>query len=215
MDGMPTPSSSRSIRIGDDERGGWSSDRPRRDGAPPRPADISVRCRVLKPSDRMRYSPGSLLLLVSASASERDRFAQRLITDRSALLSLDKVRGLLAGRVPEEEVETRAGELLHAALLKRLDAGETVVVAMEGLDGAAREPYVRAAARLRRPRHIILLETGRDQVSDEDRPALNDLRRRLDAGELGAEGIQTALRLNGASISELKRIVFSPPPRDE
>ncbi len=215
MDGMPTPSSSRSIRIGDDERGGWSSDRPRRDGAPPRPADISVRCRVLKPSDRMRYSPGSLLLLVSASASERDRFAQRLITDRSALLSLDKVRGLLAGRVPEEEVETRAGELLHAALLKRLDAGETVVVAMEGLDGAAREPYVRAAARLRRPRHVILLETGRDQVSDEDRPALNDLRRRLDAGELGAEGIQTALRLNGASISELKRIVFSPPPRDE
>lgn len=215
MDLMPTPSSSRSIRIGDDERGGWSSDRPRRDGAPPRPADISVRCRVLKPSDRMRYSPGSLLLLVSASASERDRFAQRLITDRSALLSLDKVRGLLAGRVPEEEVETRAGELLHAALLKRLDAGETVVVATEGLDGAAREPYVRAAARLRRPRHIILLETGRDQVSDEDRPALNDLRRRLDAGELGAEGIQTALRLNGASISELKRIVFSPPPRDE
>ncbi len=215
MDGMPTPSSSRSIRIGDDERGGWSSDRPRRDGAPPRPADISVRCCVLKPSDRMRYSPGSLLLLVSASASERDRFAQRLITDRSALLSLDKVRGLLAGRVPEEEVETRAGELLHAALLKRLDAGETVVVAMEGLDGAAREPYVRAAARLRRPRHIILLETGRDQVSEEDRPALNDLRRRLDAGELGAEGIQTALRLNGASISELKRIVFSPPPRDE
>ncbi len=215
MDVMPTPSSSRSIRIGDDERGGWSSDRPRRDGAPPRPADISVRCRVLKPSDRMRYSPGSLLLLVSASASERGRFAQRLITDRSALLSLDKVRGLLAGRVPEEEVETRAGELLHAALLKRLDAGETVVVAMEGLDGAAREPYVRAAARLRRPRHIILLETGRDQVSDEDRPALNDLRRRLDAGELGAEGIQTALRLNGASISELKRIVFSPPPRDE
>lgn len=215
MDLMPTPSSSRSIRIGDDERGGWSSDRPRRDGAPPRPADISVRCRVLKPSDRMRYSPGSLLLLVSASASERDRFAQRLITDRSALLSLDKVRGLLAGRVPEEEVETRAGELLHAALLKRLDAGETVVVAMEGLDGAARESYVRAAARLRRPRHIILLETGRDQVSEEDRPALNDLRRRLDAGELGAEGIQTALRLNGASISELKRIVFSPPPRDE
>lgn len=215
MDVMPTPSSSRSIRIGDDERGGWSSDRPRRDGAPPRPADISVRCRVLKPSDRMRYSPGSLLLLVSASASERGRFAQRLITDRSALLSLDKVRGLLAGRVPEEEVETRAGELLHAALLKRLDAGETVVVAMEGLDGAAREPYVRAAARLRRPRHIILLETGRDQVSDEDRPALNDLRRRLDAGELGAEGIQTALRLNGASISQLKRIVFSPPPRDE
>jgi len=215
MDSMPTPSSSRSIRIGDDERGGWSSDRPRRDGAPARPADLSVRCRVLKASDRLRYSPGSLVLLVSPSATERDRFAQRLIGDRSALLSLDKVRGLLAGRVAEEEVEARAAELLRAAALKRLGAGETVVIAVEGLDAAEREPYVRAAAGVRRPRHLILLETGRDQVRDEDRPALNDLRRRLDAGELGGEGIQTALRLNGTSISELKRIVFQPAPRDE
>ncbi len=212
---MPTSPSSRSIRIGDDERGGWSSDRPRRDGAPPRPADISVRCRVLKASDRLRYSPGSLLLLVSPSAPERDRFAQRLIGERSALLSLDKVRGLLAGRVAEEEIEERAAELLSAAALKRLDAGETVVIAIDGLDGAEREPYLRAAARVRRPRHLILLEPGRDQVRDEDRPALNDLRRRLDAGELGEEGIQTALRLNGTAISELKRIVFQPPPRDD
>ena len=30
---MPTPPSTRSIKISDDERGGWSSDRPRRDGA--------------------------------------------------------------------------------------------------------------------------------------------------------------------------------------
>ncbi len=212
---MPTTSSSRSIRIGDDERGGWSSDRPRRDGAPPRPADITVRCRILKVSDRLRYSPGSLLLLVSTSAPVREGFAQRLIGDRSSLLSLDKVRGLLAGRVAEEEIEARAAELLQAAALKRLDAGETVVIAVEGLDPAEREPFLRAAARVRRPRHLILLETGRDQVRDEDRPALNDLRRRLDAGELGEEGVQTALRLNGASSSEVKRIVFQPPPRDD
>ncbi len=212
---MPTTSSSRSIRIGDDERGGWSSDRPRRDGAPPRPADITVRCRILKVSDRLRYSPGSLLLLVSTSAPVREGFAQRLIGDRSSLLSLDKVRGLLAGRVAEEEIEARAAELLQAAALKRLDAGETVVIAVEGLDPAEREPFLRAAARVRRPRHLILLETGRDQVRDEDRPALNDLRRRLDAGELGEEGVQTALRLNGASSSEVKRIVFQPAPRDD
>ena len=72
-----------------------------------------------------------------------------------------------------------------------------------------------AAASLHRPRHIILVEVPREQVSDEDLPALNELRRALDAGELGAEGFQTALRLGGGSAVEVKRILFRPPPREE
>jgi hypothetical protein len=52
-------------------------------------------------------------------------------------------------------------------------------------------------------------------VQEEDRPALNELRRRLDAGELGQEGFQTALRLGGGSVRELKRLVFRPAPRDD
>ena len=211
---MSNPPGSRSVKIPSDERGGWSSDRPRGDGRP-RPPDISARCRVLSPSDSLRYSPGSLLVLVSASPAERDRFAQRLIEDRAALLSLDKVRGLLAGRVAEHEVEAHAAELLDAAVLKRLGASETVVLAAEGLGTEGRERFVRMAARAQRPRHLILLETGRDQVAEEDRPALNDLRRALDAGRLGAEGFQTALRLGGASTSEVKRLVFRPAPRDD
>lgn len=212
---MPTPPSSRSIKISADERGGWSSDRPRRDGGPERPPDITVRCRVLAPSDRMRYSPGSLLVIVSASKAERDRFAERLIEDRSSLFSLDKVRGLLAGRVSEEEVEAKGRELLDAAIMRRLEANETVVVAAEGLDPAERERYARMAAGLRRPRHVILLETPRDQVDEEDRGALNELRRALDAGELGADGFQTAMRLGGGATAELKRILFRPAPRDD
>jgi hypothetical protein len=58
----------RSVKISDDERTGWSSDRPRRDGAPPRPLDLTVHCRVLTPADRLRYSPGSLLVVLGASA---------------------------------------------------------------------------------------------------------------------------------------------------
>jgi predicted kinase len=215
MEGMTTPASTRNVKIPADERGGWSSDRPRRDGAPARPADLSVRSRVLRPSDRMRYSPGSLVVIVSASAAERDALAQRVIQNPAAMLSLDKVRALLAGRVAEEEIEDRAGQLLDAAVGKRLEAGETVVLLADGLDAAEREPYVRMAASVRRPRHLILLETGRDQTPEEDRGALNELRRRLDAGELGEEGFQTALRLGGGAVSELKRIVFQPPPRDE
>jgi hypothetical protein len=212
---MATRPPARSVKISADERTGWSSDRPRRDGAPPRPADLTVHCRVLAPADRLRYSPGSLLIVVSASSQERDRFLDRLIEDRASLLSLDKVRGLLAGRVPEQEIQVRAEELLVAAVSKRLENRATVVLAAEGLEGGEREPFVRMAAALKRPRHLILLEIARDQVQEEDLAALNELRRALDAGELGGEGFQTALRLGGGSASEVKRILFRPPPRED
>jgi hypothetical protein len=205
----------RSVKISDDERGGWSSDRPRRDGAPARPPDLTVHCRVLAPADRLRYSPGSLLIVLSASPSERDRFLERLIDDRASLLSLGKVRALLAGRVSEEELEPRAEELLAAAVAKRLENRETVVLALDSLASAAREPFVRVAAANKRPRHLILIETTRDQVQEEDAAPLNELRRALDAGELGGQGFQTALRLGGGSAAEVKRILFRPPPREE
>ncbi|HWG08126.1 MAG TPA: hypothetical protein VN672_03860 [Solirubrobacteraceae bacterium] len=206
---------SRSVKIGADERTGWSSDRPRREGAPERPPNIAVHCKVLKPADRLRYSPGSLVVIVSASAAEREGFVARLIEDRASLLSLAKVRGLLRGKVAEEELEQRAWELLQAAVGKRLENRETVVLVADGVDAAEREPFVRIAAALKRPRHLILLETARDQVADEDLPTLNALRRALDAGELGEEGFQTALRLGGSTASEVKRILFRPPPRED
>jgi hypothetical protein len=170
---------------------------------------------VLAPADRLRYSPGSLLIVVSASPAERDRFLERLIEDRASLLSLGKVRALLEGRVAAEDLESRAEELLAAAVAKRLENRETVVLALDGLGASDREAFVRVAAAHKRPRHLILIETTRDQVQEEDAAALNELRRALDAGELGAEGFQTALRLGGGSAVEVKRILFRPPPRDD
>ena len=211
---MPEPTAPRSVRIGSDERTGWSSERPRRDGATPRPVDVSVRARILRPSDRLRYSPGSLLLVVGASASEPERFAERVVDERGAVLSLARVRALLAGRVAADEIETRSRELLDVAILKRLKAGESVVV-VQGFDAPARERLVRVAHGERRPRHLILIETSRDQVLEEERPRLDELRRALDAGELGREGFQTVLRLGGNSLTELKRAVFQRPPRED
>jgi hypothetical protein len=205
----------RSVKISEDERRGWSSERPRREGDAERPPDISVRCRVLTPSDHLRYSPGSMLVIVSPVPADRDRFAAEMAPGKAALLSLGKVRTLLEGRVPEEELETRAAEVLDAAILKRLEANETVVVAADGLEAPERERYVRLAARARRPRHLLLLEPPRGDLSEDDRGALNELRRRLDAGELGAEGFQTAVRVGGAARNELKRILFAHPPREE
>jgi hypothetical protein len=215
MGAMASRPPARSVKISDDERSGWSSDRPRRDGAPPRPADLTVHCRVLTPADRLRYSPGSLLIVLSASPAERDRFLERLIEDRASLLSSAKVRALLAGRVAEEEAQARAEELLSAAVAKRLEKRETVVLAIDDLQAEQREGFVRTAALHKRPRHLILIETAKDQVREEDHAALNELRRALDAGELGGEGFQTALRLGGGSAAEVKRILFRPPPREE
>jgi predicted kinase len=213
---MPTPPSVRSVKIGADERGGWTTERPPREGdGPPRPVDVSARCRVLAPSDRMRYSPGSLLLIVSPDASESERFAERVVEERGAVLSLAKVRALLAGRVAEEEIEARARELLDAAVVKRLGDRQTIVLTLEGLDAAERERYVRLAHGLKRPRHLILLEVPRDRVPEQERATLNELRRALDSGEVGQEGFQTALRLGGGATAELKRIVFQPPPRED
>ena len=215
-EGMSTSQPPRSVKFSDDERGGWSSDRPRRDGAAQRPADVSTRCRTLTPSDRLRYSPGSLLLIVSPSAAERDRFAARVLEDRNAYLSLDKVRALLTGRVPAEQVEERALELLGTAVGRRIEAGESVALgARRPRPPRSASRWVRMAHAVRRPRHLILLEAGRDEADEDARAALDELRRALVAGELGNEGIQTALRLSGGTVAEVKRIVFRPPPRDE
>ncbi len=208
----------RSVKIGDDERGGWSSDRPRRPGQaerPPRKVDVSVRGRVLAPTDRMRYSPGSLLLIASADRKLRDRFTARVIEEQSAILSLDKVRSLLEGRVPAGEISEKAQALLDAAATKRFTAGQSVVIPLEGLTADEREHYVRLAHAHRRARHLVLVEAGKDSVAEEDRAALTELRNALDAAELGQEGFMTSLRVGGRMVDELKRIVFAPPPADD
>src|SRR4051794_37602571 len=153
----------RSVKIGDNERGGWSSDRPRRAGEaerPPRKLDVSVRGRVLSPTDRMRYNPGSLLVIACADRAVRDRFVKRVIEEQSAILSLDKVRGLIRGKVPEVELDAKAQALLDAATAKRFAAGQTVVIPLEGLSADERERYVRLAAAHRRARHLVLLQAG-------------------------------------------------------
>ena len=213
-----SPSQPRAVKISDNERGGWSSDRPRRPGEaerPPRKLDVSVRGRVLAPSDRMRYSPGSLVEIVCADRVLRDRFVARVIDEQSAVLSLDKVRTLLAGKLPADQVEEKAQALLDAAASKRFGSGQTVVIPLEGLDPEERERYVRLAAAHRRARHIVLVEAAKDAVPEDARATLTELRTALDAGELGQEGFMTSLRLGGRVIDELKKIVFAPPPSDD
>ncbi|MBE2316484.1 hypothetical protein DVA67_010890 [Solirubrobacter sp. CPCC 204708] len=208
----------RSVKIGDNERGGWSSDRPRRAGEPDRPPrkqDVSVRGRVLSPAFRMRYNPGSLLVVACADHELRDKFVKRVIEEQSTIFSLEKVKTLLVGKVAEDEIEAKAQALLDAAVAKRFAAGASVVIPLATLSAEEREHYVRLAAAHRRARHIILVEAGKDSVAEDDRAPLTELRNRLDAGELGQEGFMTSLRLGGKVVDELKKIVFAPPPADD
>jgi hypothetical protein len=212
---MEQSSKPRSVKIGDDERLGWSSERPRREGGPQRPADISTRNRVLKPSEELMYSPGSLVVVASPAPADAAAFVNRLVQAKGALFSMAKVRTLLAGRVGQAELEARAQELLTGAIAKRLESGETVVLVTETLDADERDPFVRLAAAAGRPRHILLFEPARVDLDDDGKAALSDLRRRLTAGELGQEGFQTSLRLAGSTIGEVKRLDFQRPARDD
>ena len=154
-------------------------------------------------------------MIVGPAASRPAVVAERVVEERNAVLSAAKVRSLLAGRVPEDQLADKARELLDAAVLRRIQANQSVAVAIEDLDPAERERYARMAHGLRRPRHLILLEPPRDDVTDTERGPLDDLRRALDGGEIGLQGFQTALRLGGTALTELKRIVFQPPPRQD
>ena len=147
MGGMATRPPGRSVKIGEDERTGWSSDRPRRDGAPPRPANLTVHCRVLRPADRLRYSPGSLLIVACADPAERDAFLERL--DRGALgaaLAGQGRRRCSRAASPRRSSPSGPRELLAAAVAKRLENRQTVVLAAEGFEPEEREPFVRVAA---------------------------------------------------------------------
>ena len=67
------------------------------------------------------YSPGSLVVVASSAPDEAESFVNRMVQQKGALFSLNKVRGLLQGRVGEDELESRAQELLTNAVAKRLD----------------------------------------------------------------------------------------------
>jgi hypothetical protein len=90
-----------------------------------------------------------------------------------------------------------------------------VLIPLQTLLPEERERFVRLAAAHRRPRHLVLVESGKDRVSEDDREPLGDLRTALNAGELGQEGFMTSLRLGGNTIEELKKIIFAPPPADD
>jgi hypothetical protein len=204
----------RSVKIDQDERGGWSSDRPR-PGGEKRRASVATNGRALAPAAQLVYRPGSLLVVVSGSATARDALVDRVIEEKDAVLSLGKVSRLLAQKLDADAVAAKAPVLLDAAVAKRLEAGSTVVVPLEGVDAEERERFVRMAAPHRRPCHLILVEAAPDEMAEEAAAPLAKLRQLIDQGTLGSEGFVTFIRLGGSAIDELKRVLFRAKPADD
>jgi hypothetical protein len=167
---------------------------------------------VLDPTDRLRYTPGSLVLVATPDAERAEEYLTGILEERGALLSRGRVERLLQGRVPAEELPEQAATVLERAVHKRLADGDATVLLLEGFDPEEREPWLRAAAARRRPRHLILLDGA---AGDDDKAALGELRKTLMAGGLGDEGLHTAIRLGGSSAAEVKKLVFRAPPRDD
>ena len=205
---MTDQSGTRSVKIGADERTGWSSDRPRRGNAPERKPDISVRGRVLEPTFRLRYTPGSLVLVAAPDRAAAEQYMHTVLEDRARAAVHRPRRAAAQG--PGRGRWPRSPPSLEAAVMKRLNGGDAVVLILDSLDAEERERWLREAAALRRPRHLVLLDgSGGD---DADREALGDLRKALMANALGEEGFHTSIRLGGKAAGDVKRIVFRPPP---
>ena len=115
----------------------------------------------------MRYSPGSLVVIVSASPRDRDRFVDRVFEEKGAVLGLEKLKKMVAGKVDESPRR-------HGQAAPRRDDHQA------HREGRGRRPadrvarprraraYVRLAHKFRRPRHLILIETAKDNVAEED-----------------------------------------------
>ena len=161
---------SRSVKIGADERtAGPGSPAPRRRSrAPAEHLCALSRAGAGRPPALLAGQPRGRDLGLRARPRRLRGAADR--GSRELAVAGQGARPAGGARARAEELEARAQELLAAAVSKRLENRDTVVLAAESLEAQERERFVRIAAALKRPRHLILLETARDQVSEEHLP---------------------------------------------
>jgi hypothetical protein len=200
----------RRVKIGTEERGGWSSERPLREGEVPR-GPLRVAARVLEPAASLTYSPRSLIVVCAADQEVRASLLKRLFPAQ-LLLSTARVAQLLTGRVEAEQLEATAAHLFADTLRKRLVAGRPTVVEAQTLDTAERQELIALAESAKRPVHLIVLDIGRQALADDEAfyklQALVQLAR---SGEVGLEGFRTTLVLGRTDIDTLRLVEFVAP----
>ena len=114
------------------------------------PADLTIRIPA-----------GALILLIGPSGSGKSTFAARHF-DASAVVSSDRLRGLLAGDEAEQRVTDAAFKRLDRWLDARLEAGATAVVDATNVDWMRRVELIGRARRHGRPAVAIAFDLPLD-----------------------------------------------------
>jgi protein phosphatase len=109
----------------------------------------------------IRIPAGALVLLIGPSGSGKSTFAARHF-DASAVISSDRLRGLLAGDEAEQRVTDAAFKRLDRWVDARLEAGALAVVDATNLDWMRRGELIGLARKHGRPSVAIVLELPLD-----------------------------------------------------
>jgi hypothetical protein len=198
----------RSVKIGADERTGWSSERPQRmrsgPGRPPRPAG---RALAVAASDTLSFPSGSLVIFTGADAVAVRRLVARLLP-RPMLISYDALARAVAEKVPSEQVGEVTLRLVGKRVAERQAEGQATVIETGELSSELRTALAALADR-RAGSHLVVLDAGRKAVGDDERfEALRAVVAGARSGEIGAEGFSTAMVLGRVDLDKVTGIEF-------
>ena len=198
----------RSVKIGADERTGWSSERPQREksgpGRPPRPAGKALNVAA---SDTLSFPAGSLVVFTGADVVTVHRLVARMLP-RPALISYDVLARAVAEKVPAEQVTEVTLRLVGKRGAERQAEGQATVIETGELDSELRAALAKLADR-RAGSHLVVLDSGRKAVGDDERfEALREVVTGARSGEIGSEGFSTAMVLGRVDLDKVTGIEF-------
>jgi predicted kinase len=105
----------------------------------------------------IRIPPAALVLLIGASGSGKSTFVSQHF-DADAVVSSDRLRGLLAGDEADQQATAAAFGRLHAWLDSRLAAGDLAVVDATNVEWMRRTELISLARHRGRPVIAIVLD---------------------------------------------------------
>jgi hypothetical protein len=211
---MASNDSVRSVKIGDDEKSGWSSDRPQRTpkpggGRPPRPQG---RAMVLSAGDALSFPAGSLAVFTGAEPTTLHRFVGRLLP-RPTVVAYDPLARAVAAKVPADKVAAITLQLIGKAVRERLGEGQSVVIETADLSSELRTSLA-ALAPPPAGSHLVVLDAGRKAVGDDERfEALRTVATAARSGEIGSEGFSTVVVLGRSDLDKVTEVEFTQRKR--
>jgi hypothetical protein len=205
---MESSNGVRSVKIGADERTGWSSERPQRKtsgpGRPPKPAG---RALAVAASDTLSFPSGSLVIFTGADPVTVHRLVARLLP-RETLISYDALARAVAEKVPAEQVGEVTLRLVAKRVAERQAEGQATVIETGDLSAELRSALAALADR-RAGAHLVALDSGRKAVGDDERfEALRAVTAAARSGAIGAEGFSTATVLGRIDLDKVTGIEF-------